>query len=247
MLFNFFSKDTARDKFLAEHPSYKHLSPYQVKLLGKKEARRIKREMKWVEHKNEREGRKKERLNKYKKRLDEVASLREQGMTLEQIGERLGVTRERIRQLSINIPNWDNTVWNKRPRKTYTFTCAHCGVDFTKRLKRSYKYCCIEHTPIYRRRLPVPIKKMSKEEWLKYNNDRTRAYYNKYYKGTERGRIIHKKNNERQLELKHQKEIDKIIKMYPLFSEEYIMNRLPISRIRLREIVEAARTAGVIK
>ena len=63
-------------------------------------------------------------------RVDEMNSLRLQGLTLQQIGERFGLTRERVRQLT--TVSSDEVRRLKRAEKEKTLlagACSACGVD----------------------------------------------------------------------------------------------------------------------
>lgn len=69
-----------------------------------------------------------------------------QGATLDEIGQRVGLTRERIRQLT--TPGYKPTPCKKKfkPREPRTITCHHCKTEFSHQGRGNKKFCdpCIE-------------------------------------------------------------------------------------------------------
>lgn len=70
--------------------------------------------------------RRKDRTNRPDLRVTDIIAMRKQGFTLDSIGGKFGITRERVRQiLQRECPDF---VFPTRPAPIRQ--CAHCGVDF---------------------------------------------------------------------------------------------------------------------
>ncbi len=172
-------------------------------LLRREKRDKIMRE-KW--EKKEKEKEENDRIRK--ERGDTIIALREDNYTLEQIGEIIGVSRERIRQLEkvmgllprgkgrkkgmIYAERVEKKCQNKKCRKLMTLIPSHADRKFCS------KKCWFDF-------LPLGPKRMTHEQFKVYNNQRMKAYYRKYLKGTpafkektrERNKRYQAKNKER--------------------------------------------------
>lgn len=125
----------------------------------------------------------------YQKKIHymDVADMRLEGMSLSQIGEKKGLSRERIRQI-LNRYFFDITFKKCSPpgrkRSLVTFIKIEC--KFCKKIKtfrnfkenKKRKFCSFKCYMKYEgRKIGRNVSGMTKEEYRKYNRIRGRRYY----------------------------------------------------------------------
>jgi len=86
-------------------------------------------------------------------RNEELRELRRQGLTLREIGDKYGITRERVRQLCVGLPKPDLRIHRD---------CATCGVEFAGR--NCSKYCSNECGSVANRL----AKRTPESKWSRY-------------------------------------------------------------------------------
>ena len=139
-----------------------------------------------------------------------IADDRMNGATLESIGRKLNLTRERIRQIlqkyfpDLEFPDL-RVKYSGRLKGGHMIPCKQCKkkIYVTKRLEEIRKYCSQECFYKYRgfKKLPIPVTRMTKKQFQKYNRERCNMYYHKHknelwfkQKIKERNRITRLKN-----------------------------------------------------
>lgn len=134
-------KDLAREKFLKENPKYvveekvKKQTVAELRIQRRLE-RQIEREEKMrnlilskQEMKEESELKKQEMR---RKKLIQIMEYKEQGLNLRQIGEKLGVTRQRIDQIvHTQIPEAQRFLFQKKKTEIVKNNCKTCGKEMT--------------------------------------------------------------------------------------------------------------------
>lgn len=97
---------------------------------------------------------------------------RQNGVTLQEIGDHFKITRERVRQISDNIkPGLNKFGKPIAARALYPFTCTECGrKGFTRSLKRRY---CAECLP--------KVKSKMAAEWGRNHPEKVAQYWAKFY------------------------------------------------------------------
>jgi hypothetical protein len=126
-----------------------------------------------------------DRYNKRRRRLMKIKKLRDEGKTLEEIGAKIGITRERVRQISKFIIGWKNRIV-RPPKPPKTHQCLRKGCTNRVLARAERKYCSRECWYIAANR--KPLKDLTPEERRKYNNDRTKKYIQNHLRGTEKYR-----------------------------------------------------------
>jgi len=121
------------------------------------------------------------RLNPDKwKMWQEIAGMRSLGNTLEEIGKAVGLTRERVRQIEIQmgLPPRGSRAFYGKPKKEPEYSkCKFCKKEFVlKPHKKIRDYCSIT----CKNGLPMPMRQMTPEQRRKHNTERTKAYYHSH-------------------------------------------------------------------
>lgn len=92
-------------------------------------------------------------------RHQEIRNMRRSGETLQVIGDRFGITRERVRQLTHGIEvekscvSCGKTFINQADVRLVKVCptchlCATCGKELSRtQISRGYRYCCARHNP----------------------------------------------------------------------------------------------------
>lgn len=116
----------------------------------------------------------------------EMFELKKQGLTLQEIGNRYGVSREYVRKLISSIDGYTElrqTGLGNRVERC-DFICEQCG-EKSKRLPGSVKnrkFCSMDCYVASKGKKRVYISSMTEEERKKYHADRARKYYNSILK-----------------------------------------------------------------
>lgn len=72
--------------------------------------------------------------------MEEIVSLRKKGLSGTEIGKKLGVSRQRIHQLLIHLPEEERKIFTRPKRRVYTKTCPICQKEF-ETIARVRVYC----------------------------------------------------------------------------------------------------------
>jgi len=128
----------------------------------------------------------KNKLINTEQRKQEILRLRvEENKSLNQIAEKIGVSRERIRQISRGIPNFPKRL--PQPPKPL---CIGCGINHPKNSQAKYcsRDCWVKNSPHKMPRRGTP-------EHRAYNTKRCVEYVRTHYRGTEKYRLMVQRNN----------------------------------------------------
>lgn len=127
-----------------------------------------------------------------KERVAEMILLKQKGNSLQTIGNKFGITRERVRQLISKEPGYKSYKAQIFRQPDVSVKCI-CGEIFTKRPYHSKKYCSIK-CAIHAMGKNY-TKNLSREELLDYRNRRQINYYHTVLKHRPDFKEIVRKNN----------------------------------------------------
>lgn len=130
-------------------------------------------------------------MDKYARAAEMTRLIREEKLTLQEIGARFKISRERVRQILATHGVWERT--GNRPAKVYTFICPQCKTEF-QRKRRHVKYCSKKcHYLFLEKDRPHRRDYATQKE---YNNARTKWYYHNVLKHRPDFKEIIKRHND---------------------------------------------------
>lgn len=149
----------------------------------------------------------------------ELADMKLTGQTLQQIGEKMGFTRERARQIlkkyfpEIVFPKQSGGV--KTVKDDVEITCLFCKkikIHIAYKSNLNKKFCDKACSRAYKNqhahfKIPIPWKQMTREQFRKYQNQRIKDYYRRH-KDDPAFKAKIKEYNRRQAEKRRQKKFD---------------------------------------
>lgn len=136
--------------------------------------------------------REKEMKNKIEaERVGKMFQMKKDGRTLDDIGKDFGVTRERVRQLISGVEGYKGLKCIPKGRKKLERVTKKCEFDkcnndvvFIKSNPHPRRFCCQKCFILGMGRRIVGVSKMTHEQWLAFNNERTKNYYHRVLKHT---------------------------------------------------------------
>ena len=198
-------KNQLHSKYLEEHPEAKsEWEKYQSEIQLKEDRRSIrfaKVQGKLRTLLELRESKEKERLGRFIERRDSMISDYCSGMTLDDVGKKYHVTRERVRQIIKSHPDSELFTIQSRdkrkvPKVPIVNVCNHCQNEYEAK-NQGNKYCSVRCKRLHRIKYPELIDILETKGKLAYDNARMKRYYHAILKNRPDWKSIVSERNKR--------------------------------------------------